>query len=246
VHLAAQQSLSSALKTVVVGVVALTASVVLGATAQAGAATTSTVLASAKSAIAKQRGAHVVFVARSGSSSTTEKIVADVGATVGTETLSEGKATLTLKLTPAYGYVKGNVSGLTTVFGLTAAEAKKAGTHWVSWKAGTSVYTDLKADLTLASVTALLPKVAATKLSRDVTPGGTQYVLTWTTAATSSAPKLSNTLRFSTGGTTLPVEETATASDGTQATTTISRWGKQVAVSAPSAASTIAYSKISG
>jgi hypothetical protein len=246
VHLAAQQGLPAVLKTVVVGLMTLGASVVLSATVQAGTATTSTVLATARSAIAKQPGAHVVFVAHSGSSSTTEKIVADVGATAGTETLSEGKATLTLKLTPAYGYVTGNVSGLTTVFGLTSAEAKKAGTRWVSWKAGTSVYTDLKADLTLASVTALLPKLAGTKLTTDVTTGGTQYVLTWTTAATSSAPKLSNTLTFSTGGTTLPVGETATASDGTKATTTISRWGEPVALRVPSVASTIAYSKISG
>jgi hypothetical protein len=246
VHLAAQQGLPTVLKTVVVGVVALSAAVVLGATAQAGVATTSTVLAAARSAIARQSGAHVVFVARSGSSTTTERIVADVAAATGAETLSEGKAALTLKVTPAYGYVKGNVPGLTTVFGLSAAEAKKAGTRWVSWKAGTSVYTDLKADLTLASVTALLPKVAGTTLSTRVATGAARYVLTWTTAATSSVPKLSNTLSFSAGETTLPVADTATASNGTKATTTISGWGEHVAVSAPSAASTIAYSKISG
>jgi hypothetical protein len=220
--------------------------VTFSATARAGVATTGALLATAKSAIAGQSGAHVVFIAHSGSSSTNEKIVADVEATGGTETLSEGPANLTVKVTPAYGYVKGNLSGLTTVFGLTSAEAKKAGTDWVSWKAGTSVYSDLKSDVTLSSVTALLPKVAGTRLSTEVTKGATHYVLKWTTAATSSAPKLSNTLTLAAGRTNLPVEETATASNGTNATTTISKWGQHVLISAPPVASTIAYSKITG
>ena len=187
-----------------------------------------------------------MFVAHASSSSTTEKIVADVGLTGGVETLSEGKADLAIRVTPSYAYVHGSSSGLTTLFGLTAAQAKKLGKSWESWKQGTKQYSNLKADLTLSSVTALLPKAKGTTLSTEVTDGSTLYVLTWKSAATSSIPKLSHTLTFSAMGASLPIEETETSSTGVKVETELSRWDEDVNVLVPPVASTVASSKITG
>ncbi|MGP0030963.1 MAG: hypothetical protein ACLPVF_10720 [Acidimicrobiales bacterium] len=217
----------------------------MGGTASAASVPTGPVLKAAKTAIAKQTGVHVVFSARSDSSSTTVRITADVGVTSGDENVRAGTADLAVRVTPTYGYVKGNASGLTRLFGLTAADAKKVGTHWVAWKAGKSQYDNLKADVTFSAVTALLPKVKGTRLSTDTTKGATLYVLKWTVAPSGSTPKLSNTLTLS-ALTGLPVNQTSTARGGTRATTGLSDWGEPILVSAPPAASTIASSKISG
>jgi hypothetical protein len=216
------------------------------ATAYAGAITVGSVLKTAKAAIDEQSGAHVVSVASSSSSSDTEKVVADVGASIGSEAISQGKADLAVKVTRTYSYISGNSSGLTSIFGLTSAEAKKVGADWISWKSGTAQYSDLKADVTISSVAQVVPKTKGTKLSTDVTKHGKLYVLKWTTAATSSIPKLSNTLTVMAEGTALPVEETSTASGGSKVTTTFSMWGEDVLVSAPPATSTIAASKVTG
>ncbi|HEY3842194.1 MAG TPA: hypothetical protein VGL48_02995 [Acidimicrobiales bacterium] len=214
-----------------------------GGIAFAGDVTADSELAAAKAAIAKQTSVHVVFTAHAGgSSSTTEKIVADVGTTSGVETIVEGTANLEIRATPDFAYMSGNSAGLTTVFGLSSADAKKLGRHWESWKAGTKQYANLRSDLKMSSVKALLPEAKGTKLSSG--PG--TYVLRWTTAATSSIPKLANTLTLSAKGTNLPISKTETDSGGTKVTTTLSRWGEQVAVSPPPARSTISSSKLGG
>jgi hypothetical protein len=56
-------------------------------------------------------------------------------------------------------------------------------------------------------------------------------------------PKGSNTMTFSAVGATLPVELIMATSGGI-ATTKYSKWGEQVAVSAPPIVSTISYSTV--
>ena len=191
--------------------------------------------------MAKQTGVHLVESGKSGSSSVL--FIADLGTKSGQETASEGKARLTLELTPTYAYIGGNSSGLTTIFGLTAAQAKKVGKDWISVKAGTSEYAPLKSGLTSSSLAVLFPATKGTTLSTTITDGVHLYVLKWTTAATSSTPKLSHTMTISAVGATLPVELLATASSGS-ASTKFSKWGEHVTVSAPPVASTISLSKL--
>jgi hypothetical protein len=217
-----------------------------GAAASATPATPGSVIQAAKAAVATQTGVHVQFVARSHTKSKTEEIVADIGRTSGEETISLGSARLAIRVTPTRGYASGNVSGLTTLFGLTPAQAKKAGSDWVTWKSGTTQYGDLKEDVTMSSVNALFPKASGTKLSDRTTDGASLFALTWTVAASGSTPKLTNTLTVSATGPTLPVVATSTESDGTNATTTLSRWDEPVVVVAPSAASSIASAKVTG
>jgi hypothetical protein len=246
VHLSIQRCICSPVCAFLLVIMALVTSATLGTSASAAVVSTGSVLRSAKAAIAVQTSVHVVFIAHSRASSTTEKIVADVGTTSGSETLFEGKADLAIKVTPAHAYVTGNSSGLTTLFGLSAPQAKKLGTAWESWNAGTSQYSNLKTDLTMSSVTALLPKAKGTKVSTKTTNGVKLFELQWTIASTSSMPQLSNRLTVSAQGDNLPVEEVATASGGVRATTTLSKWGEDFRVSTPPAASTIASPEISG
>jgi hypothetical protein len=198
-------------------------------TAGAAAVGAGSILTSARTEIASQTGVHVVFTAHSGSTGITEKIVADVGVSSGSETISEGSADVVIRVTPSFVYVSGNASGLTTLFGMGSAAAKKLGSKWQSWKAGTDQYGELKADLTMGSVSALLPSAKGTKVRRT----GTVDDLTWVTRATKTVPSFSNTLSIPAAGPALPTTKTATASGGTKISTQLSNWGKEVVVRPP-------------
>jgi len=208
--------------------------------------TAGSVLKSAGSAVAAQSSAHITFSAVSPSSALNEKIVADVGTKSGTEKLTEGAAVLSVRVTPTGGYISGSSTGLTSLFGMSATQAKMVGTKWEAWKPATSEYTNLKSEVTVASLTSLFPKAKGTTVSTNASNGDERYVLRWTTAATGSTPKLSNTLSLSATKANLPIAETSTAADGVKVTTKISKWGEPVVVRAPSASSTINSSKVTG
>ena len=240
------------------GLTALVASILLGAPSRSGAdtagsvrmsgtvlKTAGSVLKTAGSAVAAQSSAHVVFAAVSHSSSLREKIVADVSTKGGTETLTEGAEVLDVRATQTGAYIHGSSSGLTSLFGLTAAQAKTLGTKWEFWKPGTKQYANLKSDVTAKSLQSLFPKAKGTKVRTETGGGTSRYVLKWTSAATSTTPKLSNTLTISTDA-NLPVTETSTDAAGVKVTTTISKWGEPVVVHIPPLASTIASSKVTG
>lgn len=229
------------LRAFVPGVIALVAVAALAVPASAGTVTVASVLKASKAAIATQTSAHVAFNASSGTSSATEKIVADVGTNMGTETVTDGKAVLTVRVTSKDGYISGTASGLTSLFGMTAAQATKVGTHWEFWKTGTTQYKALKKDVIEDSLQSLPPSAKGTTLSK----AGSDYVLKWTSVATSSEPALTNTLTISTR-TKLPIEETSTDTAGERVTTSISKWGESVVVHAPAAGSTVAAATVSG
>jgi hypothetical protein len=210
--------------------------------APAATLTPATVIKEAKAAIAKQTSAHLEFNAASKTSTAKEKILADVGGSVGMETVSDGGAVLHVVVTSKAGYISGTASGLTSLFGLTTAEATKVGKRWEYWKSGTTQYKDLKSVVTVHSLESLLPKSKGTTVSTK----GSTYVLKWTSAASGSTPQLNNTLSIVAKGNNLPVEETSTDAAGERVTTTISKWGETVAVDAPAAGSTVASSKITG
>jgi hypothetical protein len=215
----------------------------LGTSASAAKVSPASVIKEAKAAIAKQSSAHLEFDAASSTSSAKEKIVADVGSSGGgTETVSDGSAVLHVTVTPTDGYISGSSSGLTSLFGMTSAQATKVGKRWEFWKKGTTQYKSLKSVVSVQSLQSLFPKTAGTTVSTQ----GSDYVLKWTSAASGSTPKLNNTLSIAAKGANLPVQETSTDSSGEKVVTTISKWGETVAVHAPATASTVAASKITG
>jgi hypothetical protein len=225
-------------------VAALMVPVTLEDAASAQSATVGSVLAAAKGAIAKQTGVHVAVLKTS--SSAIESVVGDFGVKSGVETVTVGKDHVTFRVTPTYGYLSGDASGLTDIVDLSPAEVKKIGKDWVSVKAGTSQYASLSSGMSASSLTAVLPKAKGAKLSTEVSSGAHLYVIKWDTAATSSSPQLSSTLTLSEAGATLPVEQISTASGGSKETAKFSRWGETVRVSAPPTGSTIPFSKVTG
>jgi hypothetical protein len=228
------------------GVVVLVLGLALSATAYGDGVSTDALLNATRAAIATQTSAHVVFTAHSGSTGATEMITADVGTSSGTEDISEGSAAVTIRVTPSFAYVSGTSAGLIKLFGLNSAEARGVGRKWESWPAGTGQYRNLRSDVTMPSVTALLPKAKGTTVSTKAAGGMGQDVLHWTTAATASVPRLSNTLTIPSRGPVLPLSVVATASGGTKITTLFSKWGEVVVVPAPAAKSVISSSKVGG
>jgi hypothetical protein len=215
-------------------------------TAGAEARTSGSVLAAAKSAIGKQTGVHLVVTSSSSPTLVGEDIHGDLGKTSGVESISEGSDTVMIKVIPTYAYLSGDSAGLTKILGMTSAEAKVVGKHWVAVKAGTSQYADLKSSLTISSITSVLPAAKGTQLYSPASQAKSLYTLKWHTAATSSTPALDNTLTISAVGATLPVKETTTAAGGAKQVVALSKWGEPVLVNAPAAGSTIPLSKVTG
>ncbi|HUC04968.1 MAG TPA: hypothetical protein VL961_06195 [Acidimicrobiales bacterium] len=225
---------------------ALVAAAVVTGPLRAGAAqdaSVASVLSEVKAAVHRQTGVHVSFAVTSKSLERSERIVADVGSSSGSETVTAGSWSLQVKLTPTHGYVKGNSSGLTSLFGMSSTQAKRAGTKWVVWKKGSSQYKNLETDVTFAAVVDLLPKAKGTHLSTQTVNGVAEDVLTWVTPATDSIPKLNNTLTV-TASSSLPVLEVSTGSEGTKASESLSSWGEKVSVPVPPSRDTLASSRL--
>jgi len=235
------------LSTVVAVGLVLTA--VAPSAASAATPSVATVVRSTKVALQKQTGAHLTSTATSRSSTQKEtqkeQITADLGTSEGQEASTTGAANVAIKVTPAYGYISGNAAGLTSTFGMSAAQAKTVGAKWVSWKAGTSQYTQLASDVNVSALLGVLPKVTGTTMSTVVTRGVRLYLLRWTVAATKTVPKLRYALTVS-ARSRLPVQETSSDAAGTKVATTFSRWGQKVTVTVPPPASTLSSSALTG
>ncbi|MGD0742839.1 MAG: hypothetical protein ABSA31_06070 [Acidimicrobiales bacterium] len=214
----------------------------------ASAATTSptSLLAASEAAIAKQSAVHVAVMIKSSPTAAVENVTGDWGKTGGTETVSLGKALLVVKAIGGFAYLSGNSSGLTKIFGFTAALAKKIGKHWVSYSSKTSQYGDLAPGLKISSAKGVLPKAKGTKLSTEVVKNTKMFVLKWTVAESASAPELKFSLLIPAVGIALPLEETVSTTTGGKETITFSKWGEHVVVSAPPADMTVASTKITG
>ncbi len=225
---------------------ALIATAVVGGSSLAAQAalkgpTASSIIAAAKTSLAKETGVHIVVSTEN--DKVLSSVVANIGTTSGYETYKEGKETFTISVTPKYAYLSGSTTGLTKLMGLTAKEAKAVGTKSIVMKKGSSPYTTFKTNLTSAAFSQLLPAVKGTTLlaKRDTTTNG--YQLTWTTAATSTAPKTTSVLVISSGSSNVPLKESVSTSAG-DSHTTFTNWDKPFVVTVPS--STIAYSKVFG
>ena len=201
----------------------------------------SSVIKTTKATIVNESGVHILVTSKTSSSST--KIVADIGATSGVETITEGSNEATIRVTPTYAYLSGNAGGLVTLMGLSAKEQKKVGSDVISMKAGTTPYKSLKSSITIPVLANLLPTVNGTTYSTRSIDGQQYYELSWTTKATSSTSKSKSVLTISEGAVVLPVREVSTSSSGT-GTTNFSKWGERISVSVLPTSQIIPYSKV--
>jgi len=224
-----------------IGVAVLTAAC-SGSSAQTSekTPTVGSLLIDVKAALHKQVGVHVVVSVKPSPSSAEEKVVADFGTTDGIERISEGKAALTVEVTPTDAYMKGNSSGLTTLLGLSQQQARTVGAHWVSFSSHSAPYAGLKSTTTIGVLAQGLPQAKGTTLSSIVVNGSRREVLHWRSIATSSSPALSNTMIIEN---LLPFEQRSTSSKG-ESTENLSHWGESIHISIPLPASTIPYTKI--
>lgn len=201
----------------------------------------SSVISTTKATIANESGVHVLFISKTSSSST--KVVADIGATSGVETITEGSDRATIKVTPTYAYLSGNAAGLISLMGLSAKEQKKVGSDVISMKAGTTPYKSLKSSITIPVLANLLPTAKGTTYSTKNIDGTPHYQLSWTAKATSSTSESKSVLTLSEGAAVLPIREVSTSSSRT-GTTIFSKWGEHVSASVPSTSQIISYSKV--
>lgn len=205
--------------------------------------TTVSVLNAAKTSMLKAASVHVVVESKAGAA--TSHVVVDIGTISGKETITAGKKFVSILVTPTYAYLSGSPVGLTGIMGLTAAQQKKLGTHSMSMKVGTPPYTNLKANLTTPVFASMLPSMTGTKLSTAGSSSTLKYQLTWTTAATTTAPKAKSVLTLSSGKSTLPQLEVITSAAG-GGKSTFSKWGEHVKVIAPTLSSVVTYKSIFG
>lgn len=204
--------------------------------------TASSILALTKISLANQVGVHVYHVSKSASAKTT--IVAEVGKTSGVETITSGAGHVTITVTPSYAYLSGNSAGLAAIMGLTAAQVKKTGAASITFKKGTTPYASLAASATTSLLGNLLPTVKGTTLSTSHSGSSKFYELSWTTKATSTAPKEVAVMTISNSARLLPTQETITASSGS-ASTTFTKWGEVVNPAKPST-SFVTYAQVFG
>jgi hypothetical protein len=212
--------------------------------AQAKKAVEASVVTAADDSILARTSVHLVITShKAGSAAVAERIVADIGAATGIESITAGPATATIRVTRTDAYLTGSPAGLTTFIGLPAAAARKAGSRWVDIKAGTQEYSDLAAEDTISSLPAsILPATGnAVQLRTSTQSGQKVYVLDWKATASGSGTKVGEQLILAASAQALPISETTTANGDSQ-TVTLGRWGKRFNVPVPS--STVPYSRV--
>ena len=213
--------------------------------AQRKAALTTSVITAAEDSMLGLGRVHMVITTRlrGGTSAAPQHIVADVGPATGDEDISAGPATATIHITEKAAYFTGNQAGLTSLLGLPAAAAKKAGSRWVQIRSGTPEYQDLAAENTMSSLPAsILPATSDTvEASTGTQAGAKVYILTWKTTASDSDTTISARLTLTDARSVLPVTETLTARGETKVVT-LSGWGRKFTVDPPGSA--IPYSSL--
>jgi hypothetical protein len=204
-------------------------------------ATATSVITAAQASMLKKVSVHVVVKSKAGTH--LSKVVVDIGSKSGQETISSGTKTVTITITPTYAYLSGSATGLTQIMGLTSAEQTKIGSKAMAMKVGTSQYSNLKSNLTTPVFASMLPAVKGSMLTTTGSGNSKQYVLSWTTAATSTSAKTSTVMSLSSGASPLPVKEKITSAKGS-GITTYSRWGEKVSPKPPT--SIVTYTSVFG
>jgi hypothetical protein len=228
------------LTSLALGAVFLVGSTPFAAGASVNNPTAKSVLKAAQKAMLKESGVHVKVTSTNGKD--VSKVVVDIGAKYGAETIQDGAKKVSIIVTPTDAYLSGTKTGLTEIMGLTATEQKKVGSLSIVMKAGTTPYQSFEANLTTSVLPTILPALKGTTFSIG-TGSKKSYLLTWKTAATSTAGATKNVFTISSGKKTLPLKEVVTSKAG-GGTTTFSKWGEDVTETAPPVSATIEYTKV--
>lgn len=219
-------------------IVAASAPLLAGASTKESA---TSVITAAKASMLKKVSVHVVVISKAGSN--LSKVVVDIGSQSGQEIITSGAKVVAITITPKYAYLSGSATGLTGIMGLTSVQQKKIGSMAMAMKAGTPQYKSLTANLTTPVFASMLPAVKGTVLTKTGSARTKQYVLSWSSPASSTSTKTATVMSLSSGARTLPVTEKITSASGS-GITTYSKWGEKVTPKVPTA--TISYASVFG
>jgi hypothetical protein len=219
----------------IAGTVAATlAAAAAGVAAMSGSATAAGVAKSKYQAAMKAAAAqNVHYVSTATEQGISLEVVGDTGKTSGSQVLEvqNGSTTeeLSVVLIGKTGYLRGNVSALEKVLGLTSAQSSTYANRWLSFPTSNHSLSELVSGLLDSEVTLEL------EMTGPYTFGGTKVIgghLTQAidgTAATSSGTKVPIVLYVESSGTPRPVQEVTNPnakSSAIRGTVTFSNWGE--------------------
>jgi hypothetical protein len=205
-----------------------------GVAAMSGSATAAVGAKSKYQAAMKAAGAqNVHYVSTATEQGISQEVVADTGKTSGSQMVEVQKGSITEELSVVLvgktGYLRGNVSALEKVLGLTPAQSSTYQNRWLSFPTSTGSLSELVSGLLDSEVAPEL------EMTGPYTFGGTKVIgghLTQAikgTAATSSGTKVPIVLYVESTGTPRPVQEVTNPnakSSAIRGTVTFSNWGE--------------------
>jgi hypothetical protein len=227
----------------IAGTVAATlAAAAAGVAAASGSAIAATDAKTKYQAALKAAAAqNVHYVSRATEQGISLEVVGDTGKTSGSQVLEVQNGSITEQLSVVLigdtGYLRGNMSALEKVLGLTAAQSSTYKNRWLSFPTSNRSLSELVSGLRDSEVASEL------EMTGPYTFGGTKVIGGHLTqaikgiAATSSGTKVPIVLYVESSGTPRPVREVtnpAAKSSAIQGTVTFSNWGEVIHPVAPS------------
>lgn len=189
---------------------------------------------------------------RDGGRDPVETISAQIGRSSSLETLAEGDAAATIRITPELAYISGNLAGLTRLIGLPSSTAARVRGRWIEVSKGSAEYTDLATEDTISGLPAsVLPVgVSAVALGRETVTGKSTDLLSWRStisgaAGSGSEAELDESLALAPAPPHLPESETTDVGNESQ-TVSFLDWGQPFRVQAPPSTAIVPLHDISG
>jgi hypothetical protein len=212
-----------------------------GLAAASGSATAATSAKAKYQAAMKAAGAqNVHYVSTATEQGISLEVVGDTGTTSGSQVLEVQKGSTTEELSVLLigktGYVRGNVSALEKVLGLTAAQSSAYKNRWLRFPTSTGSLSELVSGLRDSEVAPELEMTGPYTYGGTKTIGGHLTQAIKGTAASSSGTKVPIVLYVEASGTPRPVREVTNPNaknSAIQGTVTFSNWGESTDPTAP-------------
>jgi hypothetical protein len=160
----------------------------------------------------------------------------DVGTTVGRQVIESNGAHATVLVVGGNAYIYGDVKAIATYFDISTIDPQKYANRWLEVTSSSPGFSTVSDAVTLASDFGHVALAGNLKEGRSQLVDGHRVVpVTGRIATTPQTPAANGTLYITTTGTVLPVQFRL-AGKGLQSTTSWSKWGHPVQITAPRSA----------
>jgi hypothetical protein len=226
----------------IAGTVAATlAAAAAGVAAMSGSATAAVVAKSKYQAAMRAAAAqNVHYVSTATEQGISLEVIGDTGKTAGSQSLKVQKGSITEELSVVLigktGYVRGNVSALENVVGLTAAQSSTYQDRWLSFPTSNRSLSELVSGLLDSEVAPELEMTGPYAFGGTKVIGGHLTQAIKGTTPTSAGTKVPIVLYVESSGTPRPVQEVTNPGANSSAihgTVTFSNWGEVIHPVAP-------------